>query len=95
MLIGGQDVIRRSEPGALANPLPPVFFCQHDEKRPDLMRYGARFKDIALQAQPCGTLAGRQCGVFQGLMTVKPAASNGPVSRVATIKPCVVAVAAM
>jgi hypothetical protein len=37
----------------------------------------------------------RQSGVFQGLITVRPAASKGLVSRVATIKPCLVAVAAM
>ena len=33
--------------------------------------------------------------VFQGLMTGRPAASKGPVSRVATVKPWTAAVAAM
>ena len=32
---------------------------------------------------------------FQGLMTARPAASKGPVSRVATVKPWTVAIAAM
>jgi hypothetical protein len=36
-----------------------------------------------------------QCCVFQGLMTLKPTASKGLVSRVATIKPWLLAVAAM
>ena len=41
--------------------------------------------------------AARDCygKAFQGSMTTSPPASNGLVSRVATIRPCIAAVAAM
>lgn len=52
------------------------------------------FEPVVTVLQTVAELSGAGYGV-QGLMTARPAASNGPVSRVAMAKPCAEAMAAM